>query len=255
MQPKTIGKRSVDLAMTLLLLLLMARQITGETAHEWLGAGMFALWVAHHALNASWHRRLFRGRYTPFRVCQLVVNLLLLLAMVGTMVSGAVLSQTVFAFLPISGGRSWAQPLHILASFWGLVLMALHLGLHWGAILGQIRRQTALPARPAARWVWRLLGLAVAGYGGVCVLVPPASSVPVRPGPLCLFRRGPAGGGVLPGLSGHPGAVRLAGPLRRKGAAGPGPAEEAAGVGSLGEKTAEPLGSAVMPVSDLFACR
>ena len=62
MQPKTIGKRSVDLAMTLLLLLLMARQITGETAHEWLGAGMFALWVAHHALNASWHRRLFRGR-------------------------------------------------------------------------------------------------------------------------------------------------------------------------------------------------
>ena len=35
MQPKTIGKRSVDLAMTLLLLLLMARQITGETAHEW----------------------------------------------------------------------------------------------------------------------------------------------------------------------------------------------------------------------------
>ncbi|MFQ8982978.1 MAG: DUF4405 domain-containing protein [Evtepia sp.] len=27
---------------------------------------------------------------------------------------------------------SWAQPLHILASFWGLVLMALHLGLHWG---------------------------------------------------------------------------------------------------------------------------
>ena len=122
MQPKTIGKRSVDLAMTLLLLLLMARQITGETAHEWLGAGMFALWVAHHALNASWHRRLFRGRYTPFRVCQLVVNLLLLLAMVGTMVSGVVLSQTVFAFLPISGGRSWAQPLHILASFWGLVL-------------------------------------------------------------------------------------------------------------------------------------
>lgn len=254
MQPKTIGKRSVDLAMTLLLLLLMARQITGETAHEWLGVGMFALWVAHHALNASWHRRLFRGRYTPFRVCQLVVNLLLLLAMVGTMVSGVVLSQTVFAFLPISGGRSWAQPLHILASFWGLVLMALHLGLHWGAILGQVRRQTNLSARPAA------VGLAFAwpgggGVWGVCVLGPPASSVPVRPGPLCLFRRGPAVGGVLPGLSGHPGAVRLAGPLRRKGAAGPGPAEKAAGVGSLGEKTAEPLGSAVMPVSDLFACR
>ena len=40
-----------------------------------------------------------------------------------------------------------------------------------------------------------------------------------------------------------------------KGLQALGPAEKAAGVGSLGEKTAEPLGSAVMPVSDLFACR
>ncbi len=215
---------------------------------------MFALWVAHHALNASWHRRLFRGRYTPFRVCQLVVHLLLLLAMVGTMVSGVVLSQTVFAFLPISGGRSWAQPLHILASFWGLVLMALHLGLHWGAILGQIRRQTDLPARPAPggsgvclAWRWRGMGDAFWYHQLPLYLSAQAHFV--------FFRRGPAGGGVLPGLSGHPGAARLAGPLRRKGAAGPGPAEKAAGVGSLGEKTAELLGSAVMPVSDLFACR
>ena len=49
MQPKTIGKRSVDLAMTLLLLLLMARQITGETAHEWLGAGMLRTAVSRYA--------------------------------------------------------------------------------------------------------------------------------------------------------------------------------------------------------------
>lgn len=46
-----IGKIAADLAMTVLLLLLMAKQLTGDVAHEWLGAGMFVFWIAHHALN------------------------------------------------------------------------------------------------------------------------------------------------------------------------------------------------------------
>ena len=77
MKPKMIGKIAVDLAMTVLLLLLMAKQLTGDVAHEWLGAGMFVFWIAHHALNFGWHRSLFRGKYTLVRAMQTVVNLLL----------------------------------------------------------------------------------------------------------------------------------------------------------------------------------
>ena len=32
------------------LLFLMVRQLTGDSAHEWLGAGMLILWIAHHML-------------------------------------------------------------------------------------------------------------------------------------------------------------------------------------------------------------
>ena len=39
MKPKMLFKITVDFIMTVLLLLLMAKQITGNTAHEWLGAG------------------------------------------------------------------------------------------------------------------------------------------------------------------------------------------------------------------------
>ena len=46
MKPKMIGKIAVDLAMTVLLLLLMAKQLTGDVAHEWLGAGTFVLCIA-----------------------------------------------------------------------------------------------------------------------------------------------------------------------------------------------------------------
>ena len=41
-------KTSIDTAMTLALLLLMAYGLVGEAAHEWIGMGIFALSVVHH---------------------------------------------------------------------------------------------------------------------------------------------------------------------------------------------------------------
>ena len=68
MKAKTIVRLSVDFLMTIFLLLLMGYQFWGETAHEWVGAGMFLLFIAHHILNGSWYKNLFRGRYTPVRI-------------------------------------------------------------------------------------------------------------------------------------------------------------------------------------------
>ena len=51
MKPKMIGKITVDLGMTILLMLLMAFELIGRTAHEWIGAGMFVLFIFHHILN------------------------------------------------------------------------------------------------------------------------------------------------------------------------------------------------------------
>lgn len=60
-----------------------------------------------------------------------LLNVLLLAAMIGLMVSGVILSRVVFDFLPISGGTGFARTLHMLASYWGFIFMSLHLGLHW----------------------------------------------------------------------------------------------------------------------------
>ena len=122
----------VDVAMTVLLLVLMARQLIGDRAHEWLGAGMFVLWILHHLLNLRWWTHLTKGRYTLVRTLSLLINLALFAAMLTTMVSGIILSREVFAFLNIQGGRALARSAHIAASFWSFVLMGAHLGLHWG---------------------------------------------------------------------------------------------------------------------------
>ena len=134
MNAKAKLKIVLDVAMTLALLFLMGYPWWGDVAHEWAGAGMFALFIAHHILNAGWWRSLTRGRYTPARVFQLVIDLLVLLAMLGLMVSGVILSNHVFAFLPISGGMSFARLLHMASAYWGFVLMSLH----WNMVLGMV---------------------------------------------------------------------------------------------------------------------
>ena len=130
MKPTLKIKIAVDVAMSVSMLLLMAYGLVGESAHEWIGMGMFALFVAHHVLNRRWIQAVPRGCYTPLRIVQTTLIVLIFLCMVGSMISGIVLSRHVFAFLPRHGGYELAQQVHILCAYWGFVCMSLHLGFH-----------------------------------------------------------------------------------------------------------------------------
>ena len=87
MKSKATLKIVIDLAMTAALLFLMGYQFWSDTAHEWAGAGMFVLFIAHHILNRGWYKALFKGKYTPARCFPLAVSLLLLLGLLGRTVS------------------------------------------------------------------------------------------------------------------------------------------------------------------------
>ena len=165
MKPILKIKIAVDAAMTVALLLLMAYGLVGEAAHEWIGMGMFALSVAHHVLNRRWIQAVPRGRYTPLRIVQTALAGLIFLCMVGSMISGIVLSRHVFAFLPRHGGYELAGKLHILCAYWGFVLMSLHLGMHWNMVLTMMRKHLT-PFKPHT-WCLRLLAYLWAAYGAV----------------------------------------------------------------------------------------
>ena len=171
MKPKQTVKICVDVAMTVGLLFLMGYHLWGDTAHEWAGAGIFLLFILHHILNWRWWGGLFKGRYTAVRTLQMGIDLLTLAAMLGLMVSSVILSNEVFAFLHIRGHMSFARRLHMAAAYWGFLLMAAHLGLHWGMLLGLARKvgKTKLPGRPAFPWL-TLLGVLVAAYGAAAMV-------------------------------------------------------------------------------------
>lgn len=140
MQRKMIIRIAVDTAMTALLLALMGYHLWGEVAHEWLGAGMFVLFLLHHGLNVNWYGALFKGKYSPQRVFQTALDSLLCLDMLALIVSGMMMSRHVFAFLGLNGGMALARQMHLAGSYWGFVLMSMHLGLHWNMIMSMARK-------------------------------------------------------------------------------------------------------------------
>ena len=58
MKTKAKIKWTLDVLMTAALFFLMGYQFWGETAHEWIGAGMLVLFVVHQVLNRSWYKNL-----------------------------------------------------------------------------------------------------------------------------------------------------------------------------------------------------
>lgn len=154
LKPKAAIKLVVDILMTIALMGVMGYQFWGEETHEWIGTGLFVLFIIHHILNGSWHKNLLRGKYTPVRVAQTGIDLLVFLAMAGLMVSGIMMSNYVFDFLPFHGGMSFARLLHMASSHWGYIFMALHLGFHWGIFL-----------RLGRKWPPAAVGAVIAVYG------------------------------------------------------------------------------------------
>lgn len=166
MKPVLKCRLAVDAAMTAALLLLMAYGLVGEAAHEWIGMGMFALFVLHHVLNRKWLQAVGRGKYTPVRIVQTALAGASLLCMLGSMLSGIVISRYAFRFLPKHGGYTWAEPLHLLCGYWGFVCMSLHLGLHWSMMLALARKQLRFSGPlahclRAAAYLWAAYGCVV----------------------------------------------------------------------------------------------
>jgi hypothetical protein len=152
--------------MSVIMLFLMAYHLTGSAAHEWLGVTMFVLFIIHNILNQNWYRSLLKGKYTPFRIIQTLINLLVFTSMICLIISGVIMSGHVFTFLNISGGMSLARVMHLAASHWGFVLMFIHLGLHWGMIMGMLRKAFKISTASSVRKIiLRIITLVIAAYG------------------------------------------------------------------------------------------
>lgn len=134
------NKRTIiDICMSILLLLLMSYQITGEFLHEWLGIAMTILVIIHQVLNRKWYTSLFKGKYNLYRFITNSINILLILSFVFTAFCGMSMSNHAVPFLYGMAQISFVRIMHLSMSYWSFTLMGLHLGLHIPAILSKYR--------------------------------------------------------------------------------------------------------------------
>jgi len=140
MKTRQVIKIGIDISMTVLLFILMAFHYVGLQWHEVTGAVMLVLFILHHILNGNWYRALGKGKYSSGRILFTIVDVVLLIDMFLLMFSGISMSRYVFRFLDIPVSKAWARGMHMTASYAGFLLMGFHIGLHYGMIVGMIKR-------------------------------------------------------------------------------------------------------------------
>ena len=164
MKIKLVLQILLDVSMTITLMLLMAFELIGRTAHEWIGISMFGMFILHHILNWSWTRNLFHSRFTPFRILQILCVFVIFITMTGTVISSVLISRQVFSFLSISTGRSFGRMLHMLCVYWNLVFFSFHLGIHWNVMMG-VARKLCKRKNVGSVLLLRMIAVSIAVYG------------------------------------------------------------------------------------------
>ncbi|MGM9970154.1 MAG: DUF4405 domain-containing protein [Anaeroplasma sp.] len=130
----------IDIAMTIFFIILMGYFATGNKIHEILGTITFILFIIHNILNIKWYKSIVKGKHNFQRTFHIIINLLLLIAMIGMIISGIMISSTVFSFLNIQT-TMFGRRLHMASTSWGFVLMAIHVGLHLNSMMSKINKK------------------------------------------------------------------------------------------------------------------
>ncbi|WP_323068089.1 DUF4405 domain-containing protein [Citrobacter koseri] len=120
-----------DTLMTLLLLVLMGFHLHGEIIHEWAGIIFTLLIMLHLYLNR--HRLWSLSPNIPLtmRVVNRAVNALTFVVILTAIVSGIMLSRHILLGLPFHNPANWVRKVHMTSVHWGMLILALHIGLHW----------------------------------------------------------------------------------------------------------------------------
>lgn len=136
----------LDILMTILSVILMGGTMLfpDDWIHQICGIALVVLWAVHVVLNRRWYGSLFKGKYQPYRIIQVIVNCGVLLCALLLMISGLLMAW----FIPadwVGEALGFARTTHLLASHWYYIFMAFHIGLHTAMIANKMKIHGLFP--------------------------------------------------------------------------------------------------------------
>ena len=140
---------AVDMGIFLGFLIAEAPHFSGVAIHEWLSIAFGAAIIAHLLLHWQWivevTRRFFS--HIPFQSrLNYILNTLLFIDMTLVIYSGLMISRVALPALGLSvaEGGAW-RGIHDITANIALVLVGLHVALHWSWIVNAVKRYVIQP--------------------------------------------------------------------------------------------------------------
>ncbi|HAU31241.1 MAG: Uncharacterized protein XD84_0358 [Desulfotomaculum sp. 46_80] len=161
----------LDIVLLLVFLVIYEQKATGNIVHEWLGAAIVVILVTHILLHWQWAvnttRRFFQKIGAEPRI-NYILNAAIFINFTTILFSGLMMSKVL---LPIIGLRSSVSPfwkfLHSASTDIILLLVAIHIGLHWNWIINNLKRLlTPVEGHEANTSAPKLLGKGLLSIGG-----------------------------------------------------------------------------------------
>jgi len=155
-----------NIILVIVLLLLMNHSLLGSVWHEYFGVAYLLFVLVHVSYAHGWFRNLFLGRQSLQRLLGTSVSLLLIMVMLITIVTGLLISTTVFPVVQLHGAASiFAQELHQGGAYVSFILIGIHFGLHWSSLWIRVKKQMGIVTDAKSyKWAVSVFASIVIGY-------------------------------------------------------------------------------------------
>lgn len=136
----------LDIILAIVFLMLMEPLFSGISIHEWVGLFIGVAFIIHILFHWRWinevTKRYFNKLPSKSRI-NYILDILLLIGVTLCVFSGMEIAKTIdFSWLGLNGNKfTWMQ-IHIASASLTLVVIAVHIGLHWKWVMGVFKRIT-----------------------------------------------------------------------------------------------------------------
>ncbi len=125
----------VDIAALLIYAVVANPVLTGISLHEWLGLGVFVVFLVHVAMHTDWVIDTCKAAFKQpsfARTGNVILDVMILVVFMVCMVSGLLVSGDVLPALGFfAEGYYFWGPLHAASAKFLLALLLVHVAVHW----------------------------------------------------------------------------------------------------------------------------
>lgn len=134
----------LDIIMFISIILLMKINITGLQLHEIIGICLFVIFIIHKIINFKWvksvGKNILNKNMKSKSKIMFFLDLILFIFVTLNVITGIVVSKFILVSITVNNIET-VTILHKFFAWWSLILISIHIGLHWENVVNYFERK------------------------------------------------------------------------------------------------------------------